>query len=152
MGAEDHLCLMVNQIFDGLHSLVDALGIGDIALCIKGDVKVAADEDSLARYVDVFDSFFIEVIHNVCAPLFEFSESPTLVFQYTINGNYFQERRPDFCGVYSRFPAPFVNPTRGGAAAPRTGDLDNSTAAILHRRLSLQNSKGLDCARPGCSA
>lgn len=59
MRAQNNLSLVVHQIFDGLHSFVNTLGVSDVAFGIEGNVKIAADEDSLAGYVDVFDSFLL---------------------------------------------------------------------------------------------
>ena len=63
MGAQDDLSLVVHQILDGLHGLVDTLGVSDVALGIEGNVEIAADENFLACYVDVFDSFLVEIVH-----------------------------------------------------------------------------------------
>ena len=63
MRAQDNLRLVVHQILDGLHGFVNTLGVSDVAFGIEGNVKIAADEDSLAGYVDVFDSFFVKIVH-----------------------------------------------------------------------------------------
>ena len=64
MGAQDDLGLVVHQIADGLEGLVNTLGVGNVAFSVKGDVKVAADKDLLAGYVDVFDGLLVEIIHD----------------------------------------------------------------------------------------
>ena len=62
VGAEDDLCVVVNQILDGGHGGDNPLVGGDDAV-LGGNIEVAAAQDPLAGYVDVLDGLFI-VVHD----------------------------------------------------------------------------------------
>ena len=58
MGAENDLCAVVQQIFDGRQSRNDALVARDLAI-LQRDVEVAADENFLALDFDVFNGLLV---------------------------------------------------------------------------------------------
>ena len=59
MRAQNDLGVVTYQVIDGLHSLVDTLGIGDIAVFIQRNVEIAADQNFFPGYVDIFHCFFL---------------------------------------------------------------------------------------------
>ena len=76
MGAENNLSFLGNQIFDGLESFINALGVADVSFGIEGNVKITADKNFLASHVDIFDGLLVEVIHA--------QHSFKFVFDYTL--------------------------------------------------------------------
>ena len=59
MRAQNDGGAVVQQIFDGRQSRVDAGFIGDVLISVQRHVKVAADENLLALDVDVLDGFLV---------------------------------------------------------------------------------------------
>ena len=67
MGAENHLCAIVDEILDGGKGGNDALVAGNLTV-LKGNVKVATAEHALAGHVDVTNGFLV-VVHK-CSSCF----------------------------------------------------------------------------------
>ena len=63
VGAEDDLCLMVDQVLDGWQSSHDALVVGNHAV-LERNVKVAAHQHTFAGYINIFDCLFVQRIHH----------------------------------------------------------------------------------------
>ena len=61
MGAQDHGCVVLEQILDGGQRSVDARLIGNIQICVQRDIKVAADEHFLAGNLDIFNGHFVQI-------------------------------------------------------------------------------------------
>ena len=63
MGAEDHLGIVVKQIFYRGKGGDNALIAGDYAV-FQRHVEVTANEHLLACYVDILDRFFVQCVHE----------------------------------------------------------------------------------------
>ena len=59
VGAENDLAAVGNQLFDGRQSSGQTVGVGDNAV-FKRYVKVAANQNFLAFYVDIVDALFVK--------------------------------------------------------------------------------------------
>ena len=62
--AKDNCCIVIQQVLDGLERRADALVVGDIAVFILRHVEVAADDNLLARHVDIFNALLV-VLHKI---------------------------------------------------------------------------------------
>ena len=62
MGAENYLCAVFLEVFDGGKGGNDSFVVGDNAF-FKRYVEIAADKNFFAGYVDVFDGHFVCGVH-----------------------------------------------------------------------------------------
>lgn len=50
---------MLHQITNGRQRGLNAVVVGDVQICIKRDIKIAADKDFFAGYLDIFNGLFV---------------------------------------------------------------------------------------------
>ena len=60
MAGQDDSGLVVEQVFDGRQCLLDTRIVSNLAVFIKGDVKVSADKDAFVFDIYIGDVFFHE--------------------------------------------------------------------------------------------
>ena len=63
MGAEDYFCIVGNQVLNGRQCSNNSFVVCDYAV-FERNVKIAADKDAFAGYLDIFDCFFIQRVHR----------------------------------------------------------------------------------------
>ena len=62
--AKDNCCIVIQQVFDRFERSADALVVGDVAVLILRHIEVAAGNNLLPRYVDIFNALLV-VLHKI---------------------------------------------------------------------------------------